>query len=108
MEQKATFNQKVAGWMALLILALLGAMYFVPTKADPKLVGGIIGACLVQFANLAHYLIGSTSGSQAKDASAQNTLDRSIDALAKSAPPTAPVPIAQPEVKPVQNADNHD
>jgi Na+/H+-translocating membrane pyrophosphatase len=79
-----TFNQKGALTIAILCILLLAAIYFVPSKGSEQ--GLIIGALISILTGSVGFLIGSSAGSQAKDAKGVDQTNQLISALANSTP----------------------
>lgn len=85
----ATFNQKVSAFMAVLFFAGLMCVLFIPMKGNPQFSNGIIIAFSSSMTACLGYLIGSSSGSHAKDEAQNNTTKQLVDNLANSVPVVA-------------------
>ena len=81
-----TFKEVVAGIICILCVVALIVIYFCPSKGNPEVTGSIVAAFLLAFAEVRHYLFGSTSASQAKDDIQAGNTTQLIDSLSKSEP----------------------
>ena len=78
---KFSFKELTASVIAIMSVASLIIIYFFPSKVNSEVTGSIVAAFLLSFNDARHYLFGSTSGSQAKDAAQKDTTDKLISQL---------------------------
>ncbi len=83
---KPTFNQIIAAIGAGVFSLGLMLVLFIPMHGNPQFQPAIIVAFSSSMTACLGYLIGSTSGSQAKDEAAKNTTDNLVSALKDSQP----------------------